>query len=85
MTPAEFLEHVEGAWDCGDCRKHPSPFQKEDIAEVLHFGGKCCCTSFNPEYNTCKSWCDTDSFAVLKLKDGRFATFWEGSDSSGHG
>lgn len=85
MTPVECFEKIGSGWDCGDCRQHPSPFQKDEVAEVIHFAGKCCCMSYSPDYKTCGSYCDSESFAVFKLKDGRFATFWEGSDSSGHG
>lgn len=85
MNPSEYFDLIDYRWNCSDCRKHSSPFNKEDVERVVAFGGRCCCRGYNEKYETCNSWCDTDSYAVFKLKDGRFATFWEGSDSSGHG
>lgn len=70
---------IEQAAECGD---HPISldFKKEDIGEVFWYETHCCC---GPGH--CGSYCDSDSTAAFKLKDGRYVLAQEGSDSSGHG
>lgn len=74
LTPEEYFKVVGHAISCGDCKEHPLPFNESDVIEVLHFE--------DIHDDIIES---SDSFAVLKLKDGKFATFWESSDYSGHG
>lgn len=73
MTLDEYLKSGVSPWADCQCQKHPTPFSESDIVDVLHF------------YQDCPDGWDSESFAVFALKDGRFATYWEWSDSSGHG
>lgn len=64
---------IEAASSCGD---HKIGFDWEDVAWVL-----AACEMDEAD----RIWNDTDSFAVLALRDGRGAVVWEWSDSTGHG
>ena len=69
----------------GDCHKHkkPAEFKIEDIAEVID--GRIMCSCNLGDNKTCNSYCDTESFGLLRLLDGQVAVWWEWSDTSGHG
>lgn len=79
---------VNDVWEnivsCGD---HPPTVPKEileGIENIIAMGG-CSCQGVNREYKTCDSYCDSNSFGIGKIKDGRFLVCSEWSDTTGHG
>lgn len=78
---------VESVFAEANCSDHPLKIDEkvlEGVRTIVGLGA-CCCSTYNPEYNTCGSYCDSGSFAVGELKDGRIIVVREDSDSSGHG
>jgi hypothetical protein len=79
---------VQGVYEYADsCGDHPLKLEGVSLegAETLLALGSCGCKEPNPEYLTCGSWCDSGSFALGRLSDGRYITVRENSDSTGHG
>ena len=72
--------------EANGCSEHSLDLD-EDCATAITIigGGQCGCSPWNLEYDTCGSYCDTESFAIGILPSGRFAVVYESSDSSGHG
>jgi hypothetical protein len=67
------------------CSDHPIDLGIDaEKVETLIAAGRCNDHSLNVDYDTCGS-CDTESFAIGYLPDGRFVIAEESSDSSGHG
>jgi len=81
LTIQEVFEQASG---CGD---HPLTITAAEIngAETILALGGCGCRGLSPNYDTCGSYCDTESFAVAKLPDGRYVVIHESSDTTGHG
>lgn len=57
-------------------------------AKTIYAAGKCSCTG--DEWSTAADfhrdpYCDTESFALALLANGRFLTIEESSDTTGHG
>jgi len=76
---------VQDVFGQASCEDHPINCVTEAEvanAETLFSAFRCLCTGWG---QNCESWCDTESFAVAKLQDGRFLVVWENADSSGHG
>lgn len=78
---------VEDVFRDADCCDHPLQIDASILegAKTILALGSCYCTTPNPEYSTCGSYCDSGSFAIARLTDGRFLVVREDSDSSGHG
>jgi hypothetical protein len=79
---------VQAVFDSANCEDHPiTCVTEEDLkdAVTLIAGGGCCCFETNEEGKTCGSHCDSESFALGRLTDGRYVVVEESSDSSGHG
>jgi hypothetical protein len=78
---------VQEVFDDASCSDHPLQFAASilDKAETILALGHCGCKDLNEAYDTCGSYCDSDSFAVARLADGRFVGVEEASDSTGHG
>jgi hypothetical protein len=80
------LDVYNNAESCGD---HPLGIDAAllDGALTLVALGSCSCYEYEPNatYETCNSYCDSSSFALGKLADGRFIVIEESSDTSGHG
>jgi hypothetical protein len=79
---------IQSVFSDASCSDHPITCVTEeelDGATTLIAGGRCNCTEMNEDYNTCRSYCDTESFALGRLADGRYLVVEESSDSSGHG
>ena len=74
--------------DVAGCGDHPDTQLNDEIAAaaqtIIAMGG-CNRIAINENYDTCGSYCDTQSFAVAILADGRYAVATESSDSTGHG
>lgn len=70
-----------------NCQDHPLGVAPAilDGAETIVGLARCGCTKWNSDGNTCGTYCDTSSFAVAELSDGRVIVVWESSDSTGHG
>lgn len=78
---------VEDVFVNANCSDHPLQIDEkvlEGVRTIAGLGG-CGCTGMNERYDTCGSYCDSGSFAIGELKDGRFIVVREDSDSSGHG
>lgn len=67
---------------CSD-HKDCVAWKLEDISKVLAVSYWCSCNLTNDQ--TCGSYCDTGSEAVVTLRDGNIATVYENSDTTGHG
>jgi len=79
---------IQSVFENASCADHPITCVTEKELEgavTLIAGGCCNCTEMSEDYNTCGSHCDTQSFALGRLADGRFLVVEESSDSSGHG
>lgn len=79
---------IQSVFENANCSDHPiTCVTKEELegAITLIAGGHCGCNEMNEDYETCNSYCDTESFALGRLADGRFLVVEESSDSSGHG
>lgn len=81
------IEIIEVLRDA-NCSNHPCGIPEKVLVSVrtIYAARRCKCIWFNPDGNTCNSWCDTtESFGVGQLADGRFIAAMEASDTSGHG
>lgn len=80
----EIIKEIFGRVNCGD---HPVSIKEEDLegCEVICALGRCSCNPYNENYYTCGSYCDSDSFAIVKLNTGKFLAMEEWSDTTGHG
>lgn len=80
MTIEELREQMNEAESCGGGINSPTcgskgwAFGTDDVESVLH-----------GVYESSEGYEEGDTVAVVKLKDGRFGTFFEWSDASGHG
>ena len=75
-------------WDAASsCHEHVLGVPRElaEQAETVVAMGGCSCTPFSEGGANCGSWCDSGSFAIGALPDGRHLAVWESSDSTGHG
>lgn len=73
---------ITAVMNCHDGARAEVTLENIDLALVVESGCSC---GTHREGTTCSSLCDTWSFAVMRLKDGRFAYAQESSDTSGHG
>jgi|MudIll2142460700_1097286.scaffolds.fasta_scaffold10236_2 hypothetical protein len=75
--------------DASTCSDHPLAFDKSllDGAETLLSGGECDQSGGWQQDidHSGHSYCESSSFALARLKDGRYFYVTESSDSSGHG
>jgi hypothetical protein len=55
---------------------------EETIDSVIYTESGCNC---GKNENMCKSYCDTYSWCIVRLKDGKYGVASESSDTSGHG
>jgi hypothetical protein len=69
------------------CSEHVVPLSAAEIstAETLWAAGSCSCYPPTPMNQTCGGYCDTASFAIGRLADGRYVLIVESSDTTGHG
>lgn len=67
----------------GGCSRHPISLTVDEIQEPLYGRQWCCCEESGAE--PCRSYCDSSGAAVFLLRDGRYATVLESSDTTGHG
>lgn len=65
------------------CDDHRIGISQDDVAEPLH--GRQWCECEVGGGSPCNSYCDTYGAAIVLLKDGRYATITEWSDTTGHG
>lgn len=66
-------ELVEQMESCEGCCDGEWQFRKKDAKEIINWWHE------DGEYGEGETW------AVVRLKDGRFGTFNESSDTTGHG
>lgn len=68
---------------CHDARREG--VAEETIDRVVYLDAGCNCGSLSGGGDVCRGICDTWSWCILALKDGRFVFAHESSDTSGHG
>ena len=69
-----YAEGCSGGVNSETCGSKAWNFQADDVDSVL-----------SGYHSHPEGYEDSDTVAVVKLKDGRFGTFHEWSDTSGHG
>lgn len=85
MTTKTKLDELKACYDTAtQCGDHPDSvtWKLDEVVEVLHVGSYCNCGWGD---SMCGSYCDSGSVAVVRLKDGRYGTVQEDSDTTGHG
>lgn len=85
MDQNEKTKAIEACYQLAtQCGAHPDcvPWKLDDVEEVLHAGVFCNCGWGDA---MCGTYCDTGSVALVRLKDGKFGTVYEDSDTTGHG
>lgn len=78
----------EDVYCWASCEDHPisNVLTEAEIKEVetLAAFSRCGCSEYeDPDW--CVGVCDSESFALGQLQDGRYAVVWEASDTTGHG
>jgi hypothetical protein len=76
----ECQEVLDGA---NACPEHSTGLTMGDVAEVIAAFDGCYCEWNGRE--ACNSYCDSEGAAIVRLKDGRYASFFEDADTTGHG
>ncbi len=84
MTIEELKEWWHDSIDC--CREHPiTIWNPDEVTKVLEYRHRCGCKGWGSDCESYYDICDTSSFVVVELTNGKYGVASESSDTSGHG